>query len=143
MSLKSTQQKLEAIRAVATGFFAALDRFEDKRILELVTEDIEWVRPGGAVRGRAAVGAVLTQRARDRATRHLLSNVDVILADANSARVRYDVLVFDSGAGTPLVTPRMLAGPSVLLSGEDTFVLQAENWQIKRKQAEALFQFGF
>jgi hypothetical protein len=143
MSIEITQQeKSEAIRAVATGFFVALDRFEDERILELVAEEVEWVRPGGAVRGRAEVRDVLAQRSRERVTRHLLSNIDVALPNQNSALVRYDVLVFDSGASAPSGSPAMLAGPSVLLSGEDLLILRADRWQIVRKQATPVFKFN-
>lgn len=135
------QGSADAIRANATGFFVALDRFEDGRILELVAEDIEWVRPGGAVRGREQVRNVLAQRPRDRVTRHLLSNIDVQFEGADRARVRYDVLVFDSGA-SPHSPPAMVAGASVLLSGEDLFVLSADRWLLVRKQASPAFKFS-
>ena len=131
----------EIIRAVATSFFAALDRFEDARILELLADEVEWVRPGGVVRGRAAVRDVLAQRPRDRVTRHLIHNLDVSLPDQDSACVRYDVLVFDSGAVAPSGLPVMLVGPSVLLSGEDLLVLQEDQWRIARKQAAPVFKF--
>ena len=136
------QASSDAIRAVATAFFAALDRFEDGRILELVAEDIEWVRPGGAVRGRDRVRDMLAERPRGRVTRHLITNIVVSMQSAESAQVRYDVLVFDSGAGPVSDPPAIVSGASVLLSGEDEFVLRSDRWQIRRKHALPVFKFN-
>ena len=91
--------------------------------------------------GRPAVRDVLAQRPRDRVTRHLIHNLDVSLPDQDSARVRYDVLVFDSGAVAPSGLPVVLAGPSVLLSGEDLIILREGHWLIVRKQATPVFKF--
>lgn len=129
------------IYAVAVGFFMALDRFEDERLLDLVTEEVEWVRPGGVVRGRDEVRRVLANRSRARVTRHLLTNVDWRPAGPDKVTVRYDVLVFDHTPGAASCGPAAVPGPSQLLSGEDVFVRQAENWLIARKQAGPVFTF--
>ena len=133
----------EAVRkigAAVVGFYVALDGFDDDRALDLVTEDVEWARAAGTVRGRAAMQQALAARPRSRVTRHLVTNVDVQGDGPAAARARCDLLVFDASFEDTIVLPAPVAGPSMVLTVEDELVRDpAGTWRIARKRATTVF----
>lgn len=133
---------LAQIERVVVGFFIALDSFDTDRAVSLVTDDIEWVRESGTVRGHDQVRQALEARPRDRRTRHLVTNIDVSQADPTTARARCDVVVYrgivDAGNG-----PIAVRGPELMLSSVDDLVLLGGSWKIRKKAPTTIFKFIF
>ena len=130
------------VETVVVGFFIALDRFEDARALDLLADEVEWVRPAGTVRGREAVRQVLAARPRSRLTRHLVANLELEADGAGSVTARFDVLVFDKAFDDGLTLPATVPGPSMVLSSEDRLIRHGDGgpWRIVRKQPAAIFK---
>ena len=118
-----------------------MDSFDIERALSLVTEDIEWIREAGTIRGREDVGRVLAARSRQRCTRHLVANLDVRQFDLQSGQARCDVLVYQ-GIGKTDTHPLLIKGPDLLLSNNDELVLQGERWKISKKTPTTIFKFA-
>ena len=130
------------VEAAVVGFFRALDRFDDARALDLVADEVEWVRPAGTVRGREAVRQVLAARPRSRLTRHLVANLDLEADGAGSVIARFDVLVFDKAFDGEQALPAAVPGPSMVLSSEDRLIQHGDGgpWRIVRKQPTTVFK---
>ena len=76
----------------------------------LFTEDAVLVRPNGSLlEGRAAIHAAYAQRAADRVTRHLVTNVAVTLEDGGRAQARSYVLLWTGSMKKVIGTSRAVA----------------------------------
>ena len=129
------------IQHVVIGFFVALDSFDVERALSLMTDDVEWVREGGTLRGREDVRRVLEARSRQRRTRHLVSNLDVTQQNSQTARARCDIVVYQGSAESDQ-NPLVIRGPDSLLSNLDDLAFQQGQWKISRKSPSTIFKFG-
>ena len=127
------------IQRVVVGFFVALDSFDTDRAVSLVTDDIEWLRESGTVRGRQQMRKALEGRAQDRRTRHLVANVEADQSNPDSARARSDIVVYRGIAEAD--GPTLIAGPELLLSNVDDLVLSDGLWQIRKKAPTTVFKF--
>lgn len=129
------------IQRVVVGFFVALDSFDVDRAISFFTDDIEWIRESGVLRGHEAARCALLMRSPQRRTRHLVTNVDIEQHDQTSAQARCDILVYQ-GVAVENSHPVLIKGPEVLLSNVDYLVLQQSQWKIHRKAPSTIFRFG-
>ena len=133
------EQAFGEVQALVVGFFISLDEFDDDRALACLAEDVEWVRASGTLKGHAAVRGVLTDRPRDRRTRHLVNNLDVRFTAPDAATARCDILVFQGPAGSG-GGPVAIAGPDSIITNEDQLILVDGAWRIRRKQPSVVFR---
>lgn len=136
----STADGLLQIHRVVVGFFVALDTFDIDRALSLMTDDVEWVRESGTVRGREEVRRSLNARSRQRRTRHLVANVDVRSGGQETAHAHCDILVYQ-GMLDVETGPVSIKGPDLLLSNVDDLVRVSGHWKIRRKTPTTVFKF--
>ena len=129
------------VRTVVTGFFVSLDGFDDDRALAYLTEDVEWIRGSGPLRGHAEVRDTLAARPRGRCTRHLVNNLDVCLDGPDAATARCDILVFQ-GQSNPDGSPVTVTGPDSIISNEDRLVRIAGRWRIRSKRPVMAFRIA-
>ena len=129
-----------AIREVLVGYCRCVDTFDDATLLELFTQDGEWLRPGQEpLRGREQIGAFLRGRARATTTRHIPSNmvVDVQGSDTATAISCYTLLKRIPGS-----TPEAALRPAVLGEYHDVFRLMHGRWRIARRDTRHVFRAG-
>lgn len=119
----------------------ALDDADGPAAAACFTVDGEWDRQGNVRRGRAAIQAAIEARPRNRVTRHVFTNLNITVLDADHATGRAYYLVFrhdGPGAdGGPL--PRPMVAPERLGDYLSWFVRTAEGWRLQRVAPKRFF----
>ncbi len=140
------QLKAAADRAacidITVELFLALDRFEHRACVDLMTPDGSWDRLGTLIRGREAVFAMLEQRVRTRRTCHVLTNLKAALPAPGRARVEFLLQTYEGSAAEQMPGS---AEPPVgrlvsIRRGIDEMQLCADGWRITHKASEAVFK---
>ena len=104
----------------------------------LFTEDAVLVRPNGSLlEGRAAIHAAYAQRAADRVTRHLVTNVAVTLEDGGRGQARSYVLLWTGSM--PEADPvfgRRADARQLIGEFDDELIQGADGeWRLQRRHA--------
>jgi hypothetical protein len=120
--------------AISLAFFRYLDTREHAAAAALFADDAEWRRPGGTLRGGAAILASLAERPADRSTAHLVSNIWAEEPVAGRVWVHFYLTLREriTAAGEP---PVVRVNPGVL-SGTDTYIQTAAGWRILTKETQ-------
>jgi hypothetical protein len=92
--------------------YALMDQGQYERSAALFTEDGVWIRGEPAPRTRADILASLRQRPADGITRHLLSNIVVILTGPNEAEASANFLAFRAKRAED--GPAEMTGPAMV-----------------------------
>lgn len=133
-------------RACARLVLASLRAFDERdwvAYANLFTEDGVFIRanaPDAPLAGRDAIRAALAERPNSRLTRHLCTNLDIEVLDAEHARGFCYLLLYAGDESQP----RTAAGwpaDGVQRVGEyrDTFVRKREGWRIERREGRLVF----
>lgn len=113
---------------------------------ELFTEDGVFVRanaPGEPLAGREAIRAALSERPASRLTRHLCTNLEIEVLDAQLARGFCYLLLYAGDASQPQA-PDGRPADGVQRVGEyrDTFVRTPAGWRIGRREGRLVLRTG-
>lgn len=114
-------------------YYAALNDAGDFPALAATyVEDGVYVRPSGGekVIGRAAILASFMARP-PRLSRHVVGNIVVDVADAETATARSTILLYTAPAG-PL--PAVATGPGLLGGFEDRLVRESDGWRFAERR---------
>lgn len=115
-----------------------VDAGDAQAFAALFTEDAVLVRPNGSqLEGRTAIQAAYAQRAADRITRHLVTNVAVTLEGDDRAQARSYVLLWTGS--TPEADPvygRRADARQLVGEFDDTLTKAADgSWRLQRRHA--------
>jgi uncharacterized protein (TIGR02246 family) len=129
-----------AIREVLVGYCRCVDTFDDATLLELFTQDGEWLRPGQEpLKGRNQIGAFLAARDRATTTRHIPSNMIVEVQGPDTAVTISCYTLLKRNPGN---TPEQALKPAVLGEYHDVFRLEQGRWRIARRDTRHVFRAG-
>ncbi|MGH8260486.1 MAG: nuclear transport factor 2 family protein [Steroidobacteraceae bacterium] len=109
----------------------------------LFAEDGVFIRanaPDEPLTGREAIRAALAARPASRLTRHLCTNLEIDVLDAERARGFCYLLLYAGDASEP-ETPSGRPADRIQRIGEyrDTFVLSQGGWRISRREGRLIF----
>jgi len=100
-------------------------------------------QPATPLTGRAAILAALQSRPADRLTRHVCTNVEIDVIDADHARGLCYLHLFSATASPP---EKAMGGPADQLQriGEysDEYVRTADGWKISKRVGIIVFHLG-
>ena len=120
------------------------DRRDWAELAELYTPDARLVRPSGhAVDGRDAIRVNYQQGPADRRTRHVCTNIRVVIDGEHTASATTLVLIFSwttPGLGEGNELP--IVGPPTLGEFVDTFERGEDGWRIAARTARLLAKPG-
>lgn len=127
-----------ACRALIETSVQHVDDGDAAAFAALFAPDAVLVRPNGSLlEGRAAIQAAYAQRAADRLTRHLVTNVVVALHDEERAHARSYVLLWTSDR--PEADPvygRRADARQLVGEFDDQLTQRADGqWQLQRRHA--------
>lgn len=122
--------------SVATRFMARFDANDGAGMAELFTQDGEWARADGVVKGRAALLELMAQRSSSVLLLHVLTNFVVDVLSPDRALVRSIVTVYRHEFSRERTLPAPLDGPHAIGRYVDELVLTDRGWKITRKSSE-------
>ena len=130
-------------RSLFIAYSHALDDADPQRVASLYAPDGVWARPGEDIRGRAAIAAAIGARDRRAVTRHLLSNIDIRVIDADHAEGRAYYIVYRDDGAARVDFPRPVpASPMRIGDYLATFIRTAEGWRLARASPRRVFDLG-
>ena len=105
--------------------------------------DGKWERSRGAgsFEGRAEIAENITNRPKNEASRHCMSNFVLDVKDADHAVSRCYLTVFrnDAAGPEPVTFPVKMQLPAGILIYSDKWVRTAEGWRIAEQWSERIF----
>jgi len=126
-----------------TKFLCALDARDGKAAAAQFAENGKWERSRGAgsFEGRAQIADNITNRAKNEASRHCLTNFVLDIKDADHAESRAYLIVFrnDAEGPDPVKFPIKMQLPAGVLAYCDKFVRTAEGWRIAEQWSDPIF----
>lgn len=126
-----TSHDFNTIAAVVYRFFAGLDTRDHAASAALMAENGIWNRQGNELAGSAAVLAALEKRDPKRQTAHIVTNLWIEDATANTARVRFYMSAYEIQTGNDGQTgaPQFLGVRACI----DELVKEGDQWRILMK----------
>lgn len=127
----------KACRDIVLAAARAVDAQDYQALAALFAPEGELVRPGGSpLRGPQAVFDSYAAKDPERLTQHLVTNHEVEVTSATTARSYCRVILWSSRRGETL-TPRGRRADAIEQVGEieDEFVRTPEGWRIARRAA--------
>jgi hypothetical protein len=132
-----------ACTRLVIGSIRAFDAGEWQTYAQLFTEEGVFIRanePDAPLIGRAAILAALTARPVNRLTRHLCTNLEIEVIDAEHAAARCYLLLYSGDAAQPASSDgRAAASPQRVGEYEDLLVRRSEGWRIAKRQGRLVF----
>ncbi|MGE6695902.1 nuclear transport factor 2 family protein [Sphingobium limneticum] len=133
-------QDMLALQDLENRYWAMADATIELAIEALFTHDAELSLGAMEIEGRDAIVRFFTERAQtnratDRATRHVATNHVARIIDANTAQMRSTVLVF-SGSGS---IPLPVNAPSGIADFADICVRSGDGWKYRHRIATTIF----
>jgi ketosteroid isomerase-like protein len=133
-------------RECARLVLASLRAFDERdwpRYASLFTADGVFIRanaPDEPLIGREAIRAALAERPASRLTRHLCTNLEIDVIDAEHARGFCYLLLYAGDASQPATRAgRPADGVQRVGEYRDTLVRIAEGWRISRREGRLVF----
>jgi hypothetical protein len=117
-------------------FYNLLDAKRYAEMASLFTADGVWVRLGQELVGPAAILAAMQER-DDWLTAHVVSNIEVRIADAGHAETSQYVTLYRHENWTAK-GPAPVIPPMGILHHRDQLVREDETWKFKRKTSRAI-----
>lgn len=123
-----------AILERVTAIYRALDRGDASAVGDNFAKAIVWHRPDGDLRGHDEVAQMLSTRAPDRETAHLVTNlaIEQVPGDASCWKADYALLVFAGTAG--------LGRWVGILACQDHLVKQGARFLVTKKSSVPLMR---
>jgi hypothetical protein len=140
---RNTEREIEwDCTQVVIQFYNALDarRYDD--LVALFAEDGSWNRQGEDTTGRDAIMAAMQERPgpENQQIRHMATNIQVFIADADHARTQEYVTIYRHDSDTPIKGPAPMDGPGIIFLYEDEMVRAPEGWKIINKKGRPLLR---
>lgn len=126
---------------VLTRFFNYFDQWRYEDMADLFAAGGVWHRQGQALAGRAAILAALAQRPTTQRVRHVVTNLQIDVIDADTAASLLYVTAYrhDSGANQP--APPRIRAPYLLLVVPGRLRQTETGWKIVRMDMNREFEF--
>src|SRR5271165_7699492 len=116
MTIRETERATEWDCAqVLTRFFNYFDQWRFADMADLFAEDGVWHRQGQALAGHAAILAALAQRSATQRVRHVVTNLQIDVIDADTAVSLLYVTAYRHDSGARQVDPPRIRAPYLLL----------------------------
>jgi SnoaL-like protein len=140
-----TREQVRAIEwdcaQILIRFFNEFDAWRYRAMVQLFAPDGVWHRQGRALKGADAILAVLEQRSTTQIVRHVVTNVQVTVLDANTARSLLYVTAYQHDTGEPAPAPPVIRSPSLLLEVPGELVRTEDGWRISSLTMTRVFEF--
>ncbi|MGH8228433.1 MAG: nuclear transport factor 2 family protein [Steroidobacteraceae bacterium] len=124
----------------------AFDERDWKGYAALFTPDGLFIRanaPDAPLTGREAILAALAARPAARLTRHLCTNIEIDVLDAEHAAARCYLLLYAGDASTPAgAGGRPAEPPQRIGEYHDELTLTAQGWRIRRREGRLVLYAG-
>jgi hypothetical protein len=125
---------------VLTRFFNAFDQWRYDDMAAMFAPDGVWQRAGKALQG-AAILLALNARSRTQTVRHVVTNIEVNVADASSADFMLYVTAYMHDSGVKAINPPKIQSPYLLLVVPGTLVKIGDDWKIASMSMNREFEF--
>ena len=122
-------------------FFNEFDAWRYREMVKLFAPDGVWHRQGRALRGTDAILAVLEQRSTTQTVRHVVTNVQVTVLDADTAKSLLYVTAYQHDTGEHAIAPPVIRSPSLLLEVPGELVRTEDGWRISSLTMTRVFEF--
>jgi hypothetical protein len=122
-------------------FFNEFDAWRYREMVKLFAPDGVWHRQGRALRGADAILAVLEQRSTTQPVRHVVTNIQVTVMDADTARSLLYVTPYQHDTGERAIAPPLIRSPSLLLEVPGELVRTEDGWRISSLTMTRVFEF--
>ena len=136
---ESPTAALAACRALVETYAVVRDRVDVDAFAALFTEDAEFVFGENAVRGPAAIAALMQERAKGAITRHLMTTGQFELIDEKQATGLSYFVVFSESSKNLKSLPIPSTGPRAVIEYHDRFARRDGRWKIARREVKLVF----
>ena len=126
---------------VLTRFFNDFDQWRYADMADLFAEDGVWLRQGQALAGRAAILAALAQRSTTQRVRHVVTNLQIDVIDADTAASLLYVTAYRHDSGAMEAQPPRIRAPYLLLVVPGRLRRTKAGWKIARMEMNRAFEF--
>jgi hypothetical protein len=127
---------------VLTRFFNYFDQWRYEDMAEMFAPGGVWHRAGKSLSGKDVIIGELNKRSRTQTVRHVITNVQVDVQDANAADFLLYVTAYIHDSGVKADKPPKIQMPSLLLVVPGRLVKQGDNWKIASMSMNREFEFG-
>ncbi len=132
---------ITACRALVEAYAVHRDRIDSDAFGALFAADAEFVFADNQVEGRAAIIALMQERARGSLTRHLMTTVHIERTGEREAKGLSYFLVYSEPRRKDGTGPLPARSPQAVAEYEDRFVHTEEGWKIQRREVHLSFVF--
>ena len=126
---------------VLTRFFNYFDQWRYDDMAELFTPDGVWHRAGKALDSRAAILEALNARSRTQTVRHVVTNVQIDVVDADHAEALLYITAYMHDSGVKVLTPPKIRAPYLVLVVPGWLVRVSGAWKIASMSMNREFEF--
>jgi SnoaL-like domain len=126
---------------VLTRFFNDFDQWRYADMADLFAPDGVWHRQGQALAGRAAILAALAERSTTQRVRHVVTNLQIDVIDADTAAALLYVTAYRHDSGAKQVDPPRIRTPYLLLVVPGWLRRTEAGWKIVRMEMNREFEF--
>jgi hypothetical protein len=126
---------------VLTRFFNYFDQWRYQDMADLFAEDGVWHRQGQALAGRAAILAALAQRSTTQRVRHVVTNLQIDVVDADTAASLLYVTAYRHDTGAKQTEPPRIRAPYLLLVVPGRLRRTQAGWRIVHMEMNREFEF--
>jgi hypothetical protein len=145
MAADPTREEVRAIEwdcaQLLTRFFNAFDQWLYEDMGAMFAPDGVWRRQGKALRGAAEIVAALAPRSRTQTIRHVVTNTQIDVRDAETAEFLLYITAYMHDSGSKPARPPVIRSPYLLLVVPGTLVKVGENWKIASMSMNREFEF--
>jgi hypothetical protein len=127
---------------VLTRFFNYFDQWRYQDMADLFAEDGVWHRQGQALRGRAAILAALAERSTTQRVRHVVTNLQIDVLDADTAASLLYVTAYRHDSGAKQTGPPCIHAPYLLLVVPGRLRRTQAGWRIVHMEMNREFEFA-
>ena len=125
-----------------TRFFNYFDQWRYDDMAALFAPDGVWHRAGKALQGASVIVAELSKRSRTQTVRHVITNIQIDVADDSSAEFVLYITAYIHDSGAKAVDPPKIQMPSLLLVVPGQMVKWDGQWKIASMSMNREFVFG-
>jgi hypothetical protein len=126
---------------VLTRFFNYFDQWRYDDMADLFAADGVWHRQDQALTGRAAILAALAGRSTTQRVRHVVTNLQIDVADPDTAASLLYVTAYRHDTGAREAQPPRIRAPYLLLVVPGRLRRTDAGWRIVRMEMNREFEF--
>ena len=126
---------------VLTRFFNYFDQWRYEDMADLFAPDGVWHRQGRALQGRAAILAALAERSTTQRVRHVVTNLQIDVVDADTAASLLYVTAYRHDTGAKQTEPPRIRAPYLLLVVPGRLRRTQAGWRIVHMEMNREFEF--